>query len=861
MRNCINLVLFRPVNAFFIIMYTVSFFTNCTPPKIEKVSFHDLVFLSEIHDDRGIYVADSLAFFGYESLAAAHYMQLIKQNKLHGQQLDYVKAQLLLIVKDSVQSEAFYNEILANDSSANHFSTHLAMTTFELKTKKKISFINPLINILHADIPDYYKGQAAYFTARYYEEKKNDLDSAWHYIMIAKSAFERTKVISPDYQECLETITSFCTYKRKNLLAIRHANILFEFDRYLPKCDSLDIAKAYANRAFMMFREGDITGTELDIKMGLSYCNSEQQSETYQNLMKSYLVIYMIQGKDSLWHDIADKINQNIASVRKDFIEMNRWYGQYYTQIGQYTKAIPFLKLALDRERKNGSVHSARHSMLCFSLSQCYENIGNYAEALAYMAINEGLKYFDANGMLTNISVGKRYPFVAGLQCANIYFSQFRNTYQLASLFAAKAYLDVLNDKMFGQFKVAEENAILQFYLESGQEFFHLGMDVHYELWKKTGDQIHLETFINYSDKNKNSLMYRDIQMAQQQAALPSDIVQKEFNLRAAIKTEKTKGLRSNHHFNNLMDEYSALEETIEKKHKPFITEGLIKESITLNHTQQEIADVETCILIIDETPRHWYYTLLTKNYIIVERKDITQAMIRDVDTLINLLPVKQVNQNIKNQLLPNSITSALTKKILYIPDGIYHRFPLSALLGYNNYDVKHLPSIRLYKKFSENEWIDKGVALFAFSDEETIKSSYRTRLTELPGTYKEVNRMAKTYPDAILYTGKQATKSNFIKAYQDSNIQYIHLALHGLANSSEKDDVKLFFRTDEGGLDSLYGYELLRYKGKCKKVVLSACQSGIGTYEKGEGLFSLPRYFMINGATNVVFLHQDMED
>lgn len=861
MRNCINLVLFRPVYAFFIFMCIVSFFTNCTPPKIEKVSFHDLVFLQEIHDDRGIYVADSLAFFGHESLAAAHYMQLIKQNKLHGQQLDYVKAQLLSIVKDSVQSKALYDGLMAIDSSVNHFSIHLGMTSFELKTRKKISFIDPLKNILHADVPDYYKGQAAYLTARYYEEKKNDLDSAWHYIMIAKSAFERTKVISPAYQECLETITSFCTYKRKNLLAIRHANVLFEFDRYLPKCDSLDMAKAYANRAYMMFREGDITGTELDIKMGLSYCNSEQQPETYQNLMKSYLVIYMIQGKDSLWHDIANKINQNIASVGKDYIEMNRWYGQYYTQKKQYTKAIPFLKLALDMEIKNGNVHSARHSMLCFSLSQCYENIGNYAEALSYMAINEGLKNFDANSMLTHISLGKRYPFVAGLQCANIYFSQFNFTNQLASLIQAKAYLDVLDEKMFGQFKVAEENAILQFYLESGQDFFHLGMDVHYELWKKTGDQIHLETFINYSDKNKNSLMYRDIQMAQQQAALPSDIVQKEFNLRAAIKTEKTKGLQSNHHFNSLMDEYTALEETIEKKHKPFITEGLIKESITLNQTQQEIADVETCILIVDETPRHWYYTLLTKNNIIVERKDLSMTKIIDFDTLIHKLQAKQVDQNIKNQLLPNTVTSALTKKIMFIPDGIYHRFPLSALLNDNNYIVKHLPSTRLYKKFSKNERIDKGVALFAFSDKETIKSSYRTRLTELPGTYKEVNRLSKTYPDAKIFAGKQATKSNFIKAYQDSNIQYIHLALHGLANSIEKDDVKLYFRTSSGGLDSLYGYELMKYKSACKKVVLSACQSGIGTYEKGEGLFSLPRYFMINGATNVVFLHQDMED
>jgi CHAT domain-containing protein len=81
------------------------------------------------------------------------------------------------------------------------------------------------------------------------------------------------------------------------------------------------------------------------------------------------------------------------------------------------------------------------------------------------------------------------------------------------------------------------------------------------------------------------------------------------------------------------------------------------------------------------------------------------------------------------------------------------------------------------------------------------------------------------------------------------------------VANSFEKDDVKLFFRSSEGGLDSLYGYELLRYKSSCKKIVLSACESGLGTYEKGEGLFSLPRYFMLNGATDVKFHYWDVED
>jgi len=177
------------------------------------------------------------------------------------------------------------------------------------------------------------------------------------------------------------------------------------------------------------------------------------------------------------------------------------------------------------------------------------------------------------------------------------------------------------------------------------------------------------------------------------------------------------------------------------------------------------------------------------------------------------------------------------------------------------DYSILHLPTVRLFKKFLQNESDKKGAVLFAFSDKETIRSKLRTFLAELPGTYKEVMALSLKYPKAIIYTGKNATKANFIRAYQDTNISYIHLALHGLANSAEKDDVKLFFRTTSGGLDSLYGYELMKYKSRCKKVVLSACQSGIGAYIPGEGSYSLPRYFMINGATDVVFNYWDVED
>ncbi|MBK8819425.1 MAG: hypothetical protein IPN49_10165 [Saprospiraceae bacterium] len=84
-------------------------------------------------------------------------------------------------------------------------------------------------------------------------------------------------------------------------MAIRYANMLFDFNKYVPACDSVDKAKAYANRAFMMFREDDFEGTLEDIKTGMSFIDGEKNPETFQSLMKSSFVANMIRGEEVLF--------------------------------------------------------------------------------------------------------------------------------------------------------------------------------------------------------------------------------------------------------------------------------------------------------------------------------------------------------------------------------------------------------------------------------------------------------------------------------------------------------------------------------------------------------------------------------
>lgn len=51
-------------------------------------------------------------------------------------------------------------------------------------------------------------------------------------------------------------------------MAIRYASTIFTFEKYFPEADSADQARAYANRAFIIFGKED-EGIFEDIEAGL----------------------------------------------------------------------------------------------------------------------------------------------------------------------------------------------------------------------------------------------------------------------------------------------------------------------------------------------------------------------------------------------------------------------------------------------------------------------------------------------------------------------------------------------------------------------------------------------------------------
>ena len=120
-----------------------------------------------------------------------------------------------------------------------------------------------------------------------------------------------------------------------------------------------------------------------------------------------------------------------------------------------------------------------------------------------------------------------------------------------------------------------------------------------------------------------------------------------------------------------------------------------------------------------------------------------------------------------------------------------------------------------------------------------------------LKETAASVEKIGTTYPSSKTLTGIEATKANFLR--YASQFDIIDLATHGIADSSNSLDSRLFFSVDGSGDSILYLSELYNLKLDARLAILEACETGTGDFDQGEGVTSLARGFTYAGCKSIL--------
>ena len=277
--------------------------------------------------------------------------------------------------------------------------------------------------------------------------------------------------------------------------------------------------------------------------------------------------------------------------------------------------------------------------------------------------------------------------------------------------------------------------------------------------------------------------------------------------------------------------------------------------------------------------------------------------------------------KSIKHRLIDNesyqrfwkNIDSELSnvKRIYFSPDGVYNLINIETLNDGSRFLIENKEIVLLGNpgdliKNKNNLPSAKNIGeivLFGspdFGDSSTVSSQRKLtsvptnskmnlfNLSPLPGTYEEIIEIKRLLEEnnykVVDFTEKLASEKNIKKI---SNPSILHIATHGyfsnhqetsngsfpspdydpLLNSglifSHSDSVNDSGKMSNSNIDgNLTAYEVMNLDlGNTGLVVLSACETGKGFIETGEGVYGLQRAFLLAGASTLIMSLWKVDD
>ncbi len=423
------------------------------------------------------------------------------------------------------------------------------------------------------------------------------------------------------------------------------------------------------------------------------------------------------------------------------------------------------------------------------------------------------------------------------------YLIKASHRYELASKIYNKLYLGQrYNESLF-----EANNAI-------NERFMKLCVE-------QDSDQAVLASTINSIENNGSKLTFSKyvFNNQRQQLRIPQNLINEEENTKAEL----------NFYQNALLD---AKDESAEKialwKNKVYELKNqisAIQDSIKnqnntyyqLNVKGFEIANLQKslradeAILKYLMTDDHLYSFLISKEDIqLLPVKDKAKVL-RSLKICLNSLkrrdPNYQASFNELRQLLFNKIDAFNFKKLTIIPDGALNYFPMEAVILDNKMPfIGYAPSLLLYKEQKATKTSYENLKIGAFSASNSN--------SKLPKSTEEVSSILK------IFEGKDylnASKVDFLNHANEFNV--LHLAMHSNIDQEHPEFSSLNFYGDTD--NSLFISELYNETLNADMAVLSACDTGNGFYENGEGVISLSRAFSYAGVQSTVMSLWKVDD
>lgn len=447
--------------------------------------------------------------------------------------------------------------------------------------------------------------------------------------------------------------------------------------------------------------------------------------------------------------------------------------------------------------------------------------------------------------------------------------------------------------------------------LETAYFTYEQAIATYLKLYEKHKDKAYLIKAFEFAEQSKSVLLEDALKeenalsfggvpdtLIQQEAFLSQQISMHQQALYLAEQSKDKEEIQlSKKHLFESRQKQDALKYQLEKEYPKYYELKYSKTSISLEKIQEKLSQ-ETCILEYFEGYDHIIGFSITKDNIEYRtwareknyNKDLEnfRASMSNAAIAVNN-PTAAYSEYIGyaypfykkyvDTLIPEGM-----KRLVIVPDGTLNFIAFEALLTTQstfdhkqNMQFNQLPYLlhqyTVSYNYSAMMWRHQltthsstnnydVLAMAAVYNQTNVKlvdsiknnRMYQLRkgLAAIPGTVEEVN-VLQDYFGGAFYTGNAANEHRFKQ--EASQYGILHLAMHGIVDDQNPEFSSLAFTEDESGLEDnfLHSNEIKQLNLQANLVVLSACETGFGKYQHGEGVVSLGRSFMYAGAPSVV--------
>ncbi|SNR15073.1 CHAT domain-containing protein [Tenacibaculum jejuense] len=572
----------------------------------------------------------------------------------------------------------------------------------------------------------------------------------------------------------------------------------------------------------------------------------------------------------------SEKVYRKKDPFYKILLEL---YGDVYAKKGAHVDALHYYNQSLQAYKiyRNNSKH-IDIALILHKIADIHYRSEDYEKALIIVnkAI-ENLTFIGDKNDSENLSIQQIFTngnTIKILHLKSKILTKFYENSINVSYLEKALTTSLFTIKVLDEIKpTLEHKNDKQFLINNVYPIFETALNECFLLYNKTQEISYLNHAFFILEKSKSTQLLEVLNLTKAIIFnnIPQELIDKEQQLQANIskietdiyvsKTSKEKQkelIEAREIYNNYLD---SIKVTQPKYHNLKYN----YEVISLDKIKSNLSKSEGKISFL-YGKKHIYQFIITKNNIDFLRFENNAKFQKEVLLFYEIVSnFKNKYQNkssyeLYDKLIPDVIKNKADLTIL--PDGFLHYIPFEALsispkeIDYvvNSKTISYGNSFTLQEEINQIQYnhdnANKILAVAPEFNNTNTNAVSRADFSPLIFNKREVENIARIFKtDTII--GKDAILNNIESKLKD--YQILHFATHASANDEFPDFSYLAFTPNKKQSNLWYVKDIYNTKLNADLVTLSACQTGIGKLENGEGSISLARAFTFAGAKSLV--------